>query len=60
MASSSFLPADNMPLPMPHRKKRKKAVTLKLNERCGNVIENKGPLWKTWERSWNVYDNKGA
>ena len=26
----------------------------------GNVIENKGPLWKTWGRSANVYENKGA
>jgi hypothetical protein len=23
-------------------------VTLKLNEQHGNVIENKGPLWKKW------------
>jgi hypothetical protein len=29
-----------------------------LTERCGNVIENKGPLWKTGERSWNVHENK--
>jgi hypothetical protein len=31
-----------------------------LNERTGNVVENKGPLWKTWGRSWNVYENTGA
>jgi hypothetical protein len=31
-----------------------------LNERSGNVIENKGPLGKTWERSGNVHENKGA
>jgi hypothetical protein len=31
-----------------------------LNERTGNVIENKGPLWKTRERSGNVVENKGA
>jgi hypothetical protein len=31
-----------------------------LNERCGNAIENKGPLWKTWGRSWNVYENTGT
>ena len=30
-----------------------------LTERSGNVIENKGRLWKTLERSWNVYENKG-
>jgi hypothetical protein len=29
-----------------------------LNERSGNVFENKGPLWKNGQRSWNVYDNK--
>jgi hypothetical protein len=31
-----------------------------MNERRGNVYENKGPLWKTWGRSWNVLENKGA
>jgi hypothetical protein len=31
-----------------------------LAERRGNVIENKGPLWKIWGRSWNVYENKGT
>jgi hypothetical protein len=31
----------------------------KLNERTGNVLENKGSLWKTYERSGNVVDNKG-
>jgi hypothetical protein len=34
------------------------AVIRKVNERTGNVIENKGMLWKTPERSWNVYENK--
>jgi hypothetical protein len=29
----------------------------KLTERRGNLYENKGPVWKTWERSWNVYEN---
>jgi hypothetical protein len=29
-----------------------------LNERSWNVLENKGPLWKTCRRSWNVYENK--
>jgi hypothetical protein len=29
----------------------------KLNERTGNVSENKGPLWKTGGRSWYVYEN---
>jgi hypothetical protein len=32
----------------------------KLNERTGNVVENKGALWKTRERSWNVVDNKSS
>jgi hypothetical protein len=31
-----------------------------LKERSGNVIENKGPPWKTWERCGNVYENKGS
>ncbi len=30
----------------------------KMKERSGNVIENKGPLWKTWERSRNVAENR--
>jgi hypothetical protein len=29
----------------------------KLNERTGNVYENKGALWKTRKRSGNVYEN---
>jgi hypothetical protein len=33
---------------------------LKMNERYGNVYENKGPLWKTWGLSRNVYENKGT
>jgi hypothetical protein len=31
-----------------------------MNERTGNVYENKGSLWKTRERSWNVCENKGT
>ena len=31
-----------------------------LTERCGNLIENKGRLWKTLERSRNVIENKGS
>ncbi len=30
-----------------------------LTEQRGNVIENKGPLWKTRGLSGNVYENKG-
>jgi hypothetical protein len=37
-----------------------KKDSLKLNERSGNVCENKGALWKTWGRSWNFYENKGT
>jgi hypothetical protein len=29
-------------------------------ERSGYVIENKEPLLKTWGRSGNLYENKGA
>jgi hypothetical protein len=32
----------------------------KMRERSLNVDENKGPLWKTPERSWNPYENKGG
>jgi len=31
-----------------------------LHVRCGNVYENKGPLWKRWGGSGNVYENKGS
>jgi hypothetical protein len=31
-----------------------------LNERTGNVVENKGPLWKTREQSGNVHENTGS
>jgi hypothetical protein len=31
-----------------------------LSERSRNVVENKGPLWKTWERSGNVHENTGG
>jgi hypothetical protein len=27
-------------------------------ERTGNFYENKGPLWKKQERSWNSLENK--
>jgi hypothetical protein len=33
---------------------------LKLNEQCGNVYENKEPLWKTGARSRNVAENKDS
>ena len=32
----------------------------KMNERCGNVIENKGPLSRTRGRGGNIYENKGT
>jgi hypothetical protein len=32
----------------------------KLNERRGNVYENKGPLWEAQGRSGYVYENKGC
>jgi hypothetical protein len=32
----------------------------KLNERTGNVYENKGSLCKTRKRTGNVYENKGT
>ena len=30
-----------------------------LNERTGNVVENKGPVWKGGAGSRNVYEKKG-
>ena len=41
-------------------RQRTNLVTLKLNERHGNVYENKGSLWNTGASSWNVYENKGT
>jgi hypothetical protein len=35
-------------------------VTLKLKDQRGNVVENKGPLWKTRRQSGNVMENKGS
>jgi hypothetical protein len=32
----------------------------KLQERTGNVYENKGSAYKDWERSGNVIENKGT
>jgi len=32
----------------------------KLTGRRGNLYEKKGPMWKTWPRSWNVYENTGT
>jgi hypothetical protein len=32
----------------------------KLDERRGNVHENKGPLWKTRQQSGNDTENKGS
>jgi hypothetical protein len=37
-----------------------KEDSLKLNERCGNVYENKGPLLETCDLSRNVYENKAS
>ena len=31
-----------------------------LNEQSWNLIENKGPLWKTFGQSRNVYENTGT
>jgi hypothetical protein len=30
-----------------------------LHDQRWNVYENKGPLWKKWGSSGNVYENKG-
>ena len=39
---------------------RKNQQLQKVNARCGNVVENKGPLWKTQGLSGNVIENKGS
>jgi len=31
-----------------------------MHERYGNVVENKGRLWKTPQESRNVVENKGS
>jgi hypothetical protein len=45
---------------VPYWKRKRKSNFSKMNEQCGNVIENKGLLWKTWRQSGNVYENKGT
>jgi hypothetical protein len=35
-------------------------VTLKMNDRCGNIIENKGPAFDSPGRSGKVVENKGS
>jgi hypothetical protein len=37
-----------------------KANSSKLNERTGNVYENKGPAWKTRGQSVYVFENAGT
>jgi len=39
--------------------KEETLVTLKMKERRGNVVENKGPGLEAGERSWSVADSKG-
>jgi hypothetical protein len=41
----------------PFTAKEETVVTLKLKERSGDVIENKGALWKMGEISGNVIEN---
>jgi hypothetical protein len=56
-ACPSFYETDNMSF---LTRPAATVVSLKMNERSGNVYENKGTLWKTRERSGNVYENKGT
>jgi hypothetical protein len=39
---------------------KKQKDCLKMHERYGNVVENKGRLWKTPQESGNVIENKGS
>jgi hypothetical protein len=57
MTSRPPSPTDSMSLPVLYHDG---VVNSKMNERTGNVYENKGSLWKTRERSANVYENKGG
>jgi len=34
--------------------------TINLQERSGNVLENKGSLWENAHRSRNMHENKGG
>jgi len=43
----------------PFLEEKEENDSLKMNERCGNVIENKGPHLEDRRRSGNVYENKG-
>ena len=45
--------------PPPAAEQRTAGKELFLKERTGNVVENKGGLWKTRERSGNVHENTG-
>jgi len=44
----------------PRKREGKTRQLSKLNEQSGNVIENKGSLWKSWLQSRNVYENTGT
>ncbi len=46
------------PSPLLQTKERKNSS--KMNERSGNVYENKGSAFKTRQRSGNVIENKGS
>ena len=45
---------------LPFRGRTAKKEFFFLREQCGDVYENKGPLWKKWAESGNVYENKGS
>jgi len=47
------------PIPLRVAKREIRRRILFLEDRSGDVIENKGPLWKKWGRSGNVFENKG-
>jgi hypothetical protein len=40
------------------RLRKLRCRTPRLNERSGNVYENKGTLWRRRDRSGNVFENK--
>jgi hypothetical protein len=62
-AQNGRLPPDGLAAPWTRSlslEREQEESSSKLNERTGNVYENKGALWRSLERSGNVYENKGT
>ena len=44
----------------PFSEEEERKNSLEMNDRCGNVYENKGPAFRSPFRSWNVIENKSS